>query len=92
MTRYHLLACLIPIFCVGCGLMPRTGEPSLALQIADEMSVPATDLSRKDYNELSRRNSGSSINYDGVISGAVAMDPAMMLLGADSTVIWPPIP
>src|SRR3990167_886925 len=47
MKPHRLLICLIPMFCAGCGLMPRTGEPSLALHIADEMGIPASDLSRQ---------------------------------------------
>lgn len=61
--------------------MPRTSEPSMALQIADEMGVPAYDLSRKEYTELLKQSGGSSINFDGVVAGVFAEDPAMILVG-----------
>lgn len=82
MKPQRLLICLIPMFCAGCGLMPRTGEPSLALHIADEMGIPASDLSRQAYRELARSSSESSTNYEGIVTGALALDPTIMLVGA----------
>jgi len=69
----------------GCGLIPRTGEPSTALQIADAMDIPAKDMSREKYNKLLEKSGGSSVNMDSMVAGALSLDPAMIILGGSAS-------
>ncbi|MFP5421966.1 MAG: hypothetical protein ACLGID_10960 [Gammaproteobacteria bacterium] len=68
----------------GCGLLPRTGTPSLALQIADAMSIPAHDMSRVEYDETVAVTGSSGRNLDHSVNGAAQLiasgDPTMLLL------------
>jgi hypothetical protein len=83
----RLIACITSALLLsGCGLIPRTGSPSEALQIADAMGIPAHDLSKADYTKMiaGRKVEGSGKNYDSAITGAFQLmgsgDPTMLLL------------
>jgi hypothetical protein len=83
MSRTILIAVFISVLS-GCGLLPRTGTPSLALQIADAMSIPADDISRAKYEENFALTGSRGRNLDHSVSGAVQLiasgDPTMLLL------------
>lgn len=69
----------------GCGLIPRTGTPSTALQVADAMDVPAHDMSREEFNERLKAGSkdlGSqgNQNIDGAMHSLITRDPTMFLV------------
>lgn len=53
MVRMTFLIC-IALLMSGCGLLPRTGTPSEALLIADAMSIPATDIPKKNTKKCWR--------------------------------------
>lgn len=81
---------VIALLMSGCGLIPRTGTPSEALTIADAMSIPATDIPKAKYADMTRRNGvGDGRNIDNNIAGAAQMaatgDPTMFLLGGFTT-------
>lgn len=64
--------------------MPRMGEPSEALQVADAMEVPAKDMPRAEYEKRIKdagTNQGDS-STDVMVMGAINGDPAMFLLGS----------
>lgn len=72
----------------SCGLIPRTGEPSRALQFADNLDLPAWDESREEF-EANVKASGA--NPDGYRNGqmvmsALAFDPAMVFFSGVSQV------
>lgn len=78
-----LLLAVISLLTSGCGLIPRTGEPSKALQVADAMEIPASDMARAEY-ERRLKDAGAkqgSLGTDNMIMGALLGDPAMFLLG-----------
>lgn len=83
MSRTILIAVFITVLS-GCGLLPRTTPPSLALQIADAMSIPAYDISRAEYDESFAVTGSSGRNLDNSVNGAVQLiasgDPTMLLL------------
>lgn len=85
MSRTILIAVFISVLS-GCGLLPRTGTPSVALQIADAMSIPAYDMSRTEHEETFAVTGSSGRNLDHSVSGAAQLiasgDPTMLLLSA----------
>lgn len=70
----------------GCGFLPRTGTPSEALQVADAIGVPANDMPRSTYAQITARRGATSTgkNLDNTVSGAAHLigsgDPTMLLL------------
>lgn len=83
MSRTILTAVFITVLS-GCGLLPRTGTPSMALQIADAMSIPANDMSRTEYEETFAVTGFRGRNLDHSVSGVTQLiasgDPTMLLL------------
>lgn len=83
MSRTIFITVLISLLS-GCGLLPRTGAPSLALQIADAMSIPAYDVSRTKYDAAVETARAGGHNLDHSISGVTQLiasgDPTMLLL------------
>ncbi|WP_138943104.1 hypothetical protein [Pseudomonas sp. S9] len=83
MSRTILITLFISVLS-GCGLLPRTGTSSLALQIADAMSIPAHDISRAEYEETFALTGSRGRNLDHSLSGAAQLiasgDPTMLLL------------
>lgn len=78
-----MLSVVIASVLTGCGLIPRTGEPSVALQVADEMDVKATDMSRGDYEQLAKKSgafSDAGINTT-MAQGVLMSDPKLILVG-----------
>lgn len=66
----------------GCGLIPRTGEPSRALQFADNLNLPAWDESREEF-EANAKASGTDPNgyrNGQMVMSALTLDPTMILL------------
>lgn len=66
----------------GCGLIPRTGEPSRALQFADNLNLPAWDESREEF-EANAKASGTDPNgyrNGQMFMSALTLDPTMVLL------------
>ncbi|UUY07314.1 hypothetical protein LRS11_15985 [Pseudomonas sp. J452] len=70
----------------GCGLIPRTGTPSTALQVADAMDVPAEDMSREEFAarlKAGRNDLGTAqgnANIDGAMNSLITRDPTMFLV------------
>lgn len=86
MKTFRYLLCLAPMFLAGCGLMPRTGTPSEALLIADEMGIVQVDVSRQKFEEEIGAT-GAGKNYDGTVTGLLMLassgGPAALLLGGN---------
>ncbi|MCJ8170756.1 hypothetical protein [Atopomonas sediminilitoris] len=80
-TYYSAFLALTLALTSGCGLIPRTGEPSLALQVADAMAIPAEDVSQAEFASQQGNVSGQA-NHDNLIDGALSLAPGMLLLGA----------
>jgi len=83
MSRTIFITVLISLLS-GCGLLPRSGAPSLALQIADAMTIPAHDVSRAQYDEAvtTARTGGHKLDHSisGVTHLIASGDPTMLLL------------
>jgi hypothetical protein len=83
MSRTILTAVFITVLS-GCGLLPQTGTPSVALQIADAMSIPAYDMSRTEHEETFAVTGSRGRNLDHTVSGVTQLiasgDPTMLLL------------
>lgn len=64
------------------GLMPRTGEPSKALQFADKLDLPASDISRKEFERNAKANGADPDCYRNgqMVMSALALDPTMVFL------------
>lgn len=83
MLHKAMLSVVIASLLTGCGLMPRTGEPSMALQVADEMEVKTTDMSRDNYERLAKDTgtfSDSGVNAT-MAQGVLMSDPKLILVG-----------
>jgi len=70
----------------GCGLLPRAGAQSTALQVADAMGVPAEDMSREDFTarikagSSDRDSAQNNQNIDAAMHSLIARDPTLFLM------------
>lgn len=72
----------LAITLAGCGLIPRTGEPSRTLQFADNLNLSATDESREEFEANAKASGADPTGYRNgqMVMSAVTLDPSMILL------------
>lgn len=75
-------ALILALILSGCGLIPRTGEPSRALQFADNLNLPAWDESREEFEENAKSSGIDPAGYRNgqIMMSALALDPAAVFL------------
>lgn len=74
----------LAVLMTGCGLMPRKGNPSEALLIADAIGMVQVDVSQQKFDEEIGAT-GAGKNYDGTVSGLLMLastgSPTALILG-----------